>query len=154
DHYFGSKGKISFYYSKYFGPHFNTPDGLPVPLTQNRYLPTTTYTTRVNYDLTVTPRLLIHAGVGFLRHVNCDINVAGDLSYDALSELGLKGGLPSEGAPHGCVTPDIHPSQTTGMARITGLFSATGGGLFTAIGVGLFNPVIVNKPTAVLSGTL
>ena len=50
DEYLGTKGKVSFYYSKYFGPHFNGPDGLPVPLTQNRYLPTTTHTARLNYD--------------------------------------------------------------------------------------------------------
>ena len=125
DEYLGSKGKVSFYYSKYFGPHFNGPDGLPVPLTQNRYLPTTTHTARLNYDLTVTPTFLIHGGIGFMRHVNCDMSVAGVLSFDALAQLGLKGGLPSSGAPTGCLTPDIHPSQTTGMARITGLLSAT-----------------------------
>jgi hypothetical protein len=154
DEYLGSKGKVSFYYSKYFGPHFNGPDGLPVPLTQNRYLPTTTHTARLNYDLTVTPTFLIHGGVGFMRHVNCDMSVAGVLSFDALTQLGLKGGLPSSGAPAGCLTPDIHPSQTTGMARITGLLSSTGGGLFEPIGISTFNPVLLNKPTAVLSGAL
>ncbi len=154
DEYLGGKGKVSFYYSKYFGPHFNGPDGLPVPLTQNRYLPTTTHTVRVNYDLTVTPTFLIHAGAGFLRHVNCDMSVAGVLSFDAATQLGLKGGLPSSGAPHGCLTPDIHPSQTTGMARLTGLLSSTGGGVFEPMGISTFNPVILNKPTAVLSGVL
>jgi hypothetical protein len=154
DEYLGSKGKMSFYYSKYFGPHFNGPDGLPVPLTQNRYLPTTSHTARINYDFSLTPRLLIHAGFGFVRHVNCDINVAGNLSYDALAQLGLKGGLPSSGAPNGCVTSGISPSQTTGFPRLTGLFSPTGGGLWEPIGVSSFNPVVLNKPTAVLSGIL
>ncbi len=154
DEYLGSKGKVSFYYSKYFGPHFNTPDGLPVPLTENRYLPTTTYTARLNYDLTATPTILIHAGFGFLRHVNCDMSVAGVLSFDALTQLGLKGGLPSSGEPHGCVTPGIHPSQTTGMPQLTGLNSTTGGGLWETVGIQTFNPVILNKPTAVLSGNL
>src|SRR5439155_845156 len=121
---------------------------------QNRYLPTTTHTVRVNYDLTVTPTFLIHAGFGFLRHVNCDMSVGGVLSFDALSQLGLKGGLPSSGAPHGCLTPDISPSQTTGMARLTGLFSGSGGGVWEPIGISTFNPVILNKPTAVLSGVL
>jgi hypothetical protein len=40
------------------------------------------------------------------------------------------------------------------MPRISGLISATGGGLWEPIGVGLFNPVILNKPTAVLSAML
>src|SRR5439155_1546748 len=153
DEYF-PKGKMSFYYSKYFGPHFNTPDGLPSPLTQNRYLPTLTHTTRVNFDLPVTPTLMIHGGFGFMRHVNCDITVAENLSYDALAQIGLKGGLPSAGQPNGCVTSGIKPSATTGLARITGLFSGTGGGMWTTIGTCCNNPVILNKPTAVLSGML
>jgi hypothetical protein len=148
------KGKLSFFYSKYFGPHFNTPDGLPSPLTQNRYLPTLTHTARINFDLPVTPTLMIHGGFGFLRHVNCDITVAENLSYDALTQIGLKGGLPSAGQPNGCVTSGIKPSPTTGLARITGLFSGTGGGMWTTIGTCCNNPVILNKPTAVLSGML
>ena len=154
DQYFGTKGKVSFYYSKYFGPHFNTPDGLPVPLTETRYLPTTTHTARLNYDLTVTPTFLIHAGIGFMRHVNCDMSVAGVLSFDALSKLGLKGGIPSSGEPSGCITPGIQPSQTTGMAQLSGLLSATGGGVWETLGIQTFNPVILNKPTAVLSANL
>jgi len=161
DEYLGNKGRMSFYYSKYFGPHFNGPDGLPVPLTQSRYLPTTTYTSRLNYDLTATPTLLIHAGFGFLRHVNCDISVGGDLSFDALTQLGLKGGLPSSGEPNGCLTPGISPSETSGMPRIAGLstsagglLSTTGGGMWTPMGLSTFNPVVLNKPTAVLSVAL
>src|SRR5207247_8470429 len=53
DEYLGSKGKVSFYYSKYFGPHFNGPARLPIPLTQNCYLPPTNQTLRVNSALLV-----------------------------------------------------------------------------------------------------
>src|SRR5260370_38152299 len=40
------------------------------------------------------------------------------------------------------------------MARLTGLLSSTGGGVFEPMGISTFNPVILNKPTAVLSGVL
>ena len=50
---------------------------------------------------------------------------------------------------------DQAPVREAGKrARITGLFSGTGGGMWTTIGTCSKNPVILNRPTAVLSGIL
>ena len=154
DEYLGSKGKISFYYSKYFGPHYNFSDGLPTPLTQQEYLPTTSHTARLNYDFPVTPTLLIHAGFGYMRHINCTVAESGDLNFNAITKLGLVGGIPNPGEPKGCVTPNVTSSPSGGFPQITGLMSANGGGLFGTIGSAGELPVVVNKPTAVLSATL
>ncbi|MBM3797052.1 MAG: hypothetical protein FJW31_24075 [Acidobacteria bacterium] len=67
DHDLSRLGKASFYWSRYFGPHFNGADGLPVPLSQVRRIHTNTHTFRLNYDVPVRPTVLVHAGVGFLR---------------------------------------------------------------------------------------
>src|SRR5439155_1527663 len=61
DHNFTSAGKVSFYYSRYTGPHLNGSDGLPLPITRVRFINTLTHTYRVNYDRPVTPTLLFHA---------------------------------------------------------------------------------------------
>jgi len=106
-----SKGKLTFFYSRYRGPHYNGSDGLPIPLTKLRYVNTLSWTTRVNYDQPITPTLLIHAGVGFVRHPNPDESIPEIQNYDALGQLGLKGALFGKGVP-----------------SLNNLPSATGGG--------------------------
>ena len=135
DHSFPNQGKLSFYYSNYWGPHYNYSDGLPVPLSQVRYLPTRTDTVRLNYDQPVTPTLLIHAGFGFMRHVNSIRDFEGE-DYDVIAGIGLKGAVFGKGFPY-----------------ISGLFSPTGGGMSLAFGGTGYSPIIGNKPTAVLSAT-
>ena len=34
DHNFTASGKLSGYYSRYWGPHYNGSDGLPIPITE------------------------------------------------------------------------------------------------------------------------
>ena len=53
DHNFnGISGKLSGYYSRYWGPHYNGSDGLPIPITAVRRFATSTHTMRVSYDWT------------------------------------------------------------------------------------------------------
>jgi hypothetical protein len=135
DHNFGTRGKLSFFYSRYSAPHFNGSDGLPIPLTSVRFIETLSSTTRLNYDHSLTPTLLIHAGFGFVRHVNPDKALPGVLNYDPVAGLGLRGALGK------------------GFPSISGLSSPTGGGLGFTIGSNGTN-IYVSKPTAVLSATL
>lgn len=135
DENFGAR-KLSFFYSRYSGPHYNGSDGLPVPITRVRYIETLSYTTRLNYDQPITPTLLVHAGVGFIRHPNPDFSIPEVLNYDPVAGLGLKGALFGKGFP-----------------VITGLSSATGGGMSLPMGAN-GGPIWLDKPTAVLSASL
>jgi Carboxypeptidase regulatory-like domain/TonB dependent receptor len=136
DQNFSNQGKLSFYYSRYHGPHFNGSDGLPIPITKVRWIDTLSWTTRLNYDQPVTPTLLIHAGVGFIHHPSPDQSIPEVRSYDPVAGLGLKGALFGLGFP-----------------GISGLSSATGGGMTLGMGAS-GGPIILGKPTAVLSATL
>lgn len=68
----GSKGKLSFYWgltgtvSLYSTPNGNA-DGLPDEISQARGTFIHSLTERLNYDYTLTPTLLLHAGVGYSR---------------------------------------------------------------------------------------
>jgi hypothetical protein len=101
-----------------------------------RLIDTLSYTTRLNYDQPLTPTLLIHAGLGFIRHPNPDFSIQPVLDYDPVAGLGLKGALFGKGFPN-----------------IVGLSSATGGGMSLAMGAN-GGPIWLNKPTAVLSASL
>ena len=136
DQFFPNQGKLSFFYSRYVGPHYNGSDGLPVPITTVRLIDTLSYTIRVNYDQPVTPTFLIHAGVGFVRHPNPDFSIPEVLDYDPITGLGLKGALFGKGFP-----------------GISSLNSPTGGGMGLNMGAN-GGPIWLNKPTAVLSASL
>jgi hypothetical protein len=86
---------------------------LPVPITAVRNIPSSTYTTRVSYDWTLSPTTLLDARVGYLRHYNPDGPVPGVRNFDPVTQLGLVGALNGNGFP-------IIPSNN--------LYSATGGG--------------------------
>ena len=142
DEYLTPKDKLSFYFSMYSGPHYNGSDGLPIPITAVRHIDTRTYTERLNYDRTITPTILLHIGVGYLRHANPDQSIPEVLNYNPVTGLGLKGAL-----------------FGTGFPDIAGLISATGGGMSlggsaTATVMGANGgPIFANKPTAVASVT-
>ncbi len=136
DQNFSNQGKLSFFYSRYTGPHYNGSDGLPAPITMVRLIDTLSYTIRVNYDQPITPTLLIHAGVGFVRHPNPDFSIPEVLNYDPIAGLGLKGALFGKGFPD-----------------ISSLSSPTGGGMSLNMGAN-GGPIWLNKPTAVLSASL
>ncbi|MEO5925569.1 MAG: TonB-dependent receptor [Bryobacteraceae bacterium] len=88
----GSKGRLSFYYQK---THTNVPrtptgaDAFVPPITGSVASISSGKTFRVNYDYTITPRLLLHLGAGWN---DSDFALKADLNnYDALKELGLRG---------------------------------------------------------------
>jgi Carboxypeptidase regulatory-like domain/TonB dependent receptor len=135
DHNFTNQGKVSFYYSRYWGPHFNGSDGLPVPITATRRIPTSTHTFRLNYNRSITPTLLMTAGIGYMRHYNPDLGLPEVREFDALAGLGLRGALGK------------------GFPVITGLNSATGGGLSISPLARTGSIPATNKPSAVLSAT-
>jgi hypothetical protein len=91
-------GKLSVYVSRYYGPHFNGSDGLPIPITATRDIPTSTYTTRVSYDWTVSPTSLLDVRFGYLRHYNPDLALPEVRNFD-VSQIGLVGNVSGQGFP-------------------------------------------------------
>ena len=86
------KTHLSFYwnYESTDSPAF--PDGLPIPLTGARPKTVEGWQYRINFDRTVSPTLILHAGVGFYRFLNPDSSPPGVVNYDAVGLLGLVGG--------------------------------------------------------------
>jgi hypothetical protein len=100
DHNFtGIGGKLSVYVSRYWGPHYNGSDGLPIPITATRRIPTSTWTTRVNYAWTLSPTTLLDTRFGYLRHHNPDLALPDVLAFDTLGQLGLSGNVAGPGFP-------------------------------------------------------
>ena len=136
DHNFNTASKVSFFFQKAWNHTINNGlDGLPSPITAVRDQRTYSYTTRLNYDHTITPTLLLHTGAGFLRFLNPDSSPADVLDYDAAGKLGFRGSATPGGFP-----------------RISGLTSALGGGMFN-IGPTNANYYWVDKLTVPLSLT-
>jgi hypothetical protein len=107
DHSLSDKMKLSFYFSRFATNQYVNPDGLPVPLTHLRILYERNDTYRTNYDFTITPTLLLHAGIGYIRYRNPDVMLNGVKDFDSIGQLGLKGsdynnlGFPSLGTISG-----------------------------------------------------
>lgn len=82
-----SRMKLAVYWSR---TSLNTPasDGMPYPITSARGYDSVTNTTRVNFDYTITPTLLLHLGAGLL-YQNYE-EVAGAQGFHP-SSIGLKG---------------------------------------------------------------
>ena len=88
----GSKGRLNFYFQY---TQTTTPrtaagaDPLPDLITAGVLAMADGYTSRLNYDHTVTPRMLLHVGVGWndaVLYLESPVN-----NYDSLKELGLTG---------------------------------------------------------------
>lgn len=88
----GSKGRLSFYFQY---TQTTTPrtaagaDPLPDNITAGVLAMADGYTSRLNYDYTATPRLLVHIGVGWndaVLYLESPVN-----NYDSFKELGLTG---------------------------------------------------------------
>lgn len=110
DHNISDKDKLSFYWSRIntesqISSPLGNADGLPFAIGGYRGTFIPTWTTRLNYDRTLTPTLLLHLGAGFY-HTRFDDH-APDLNFDPAS-LGLSNFL-------------IHRQ----FPSITGLCSAT-----------------------------
>jgi hypothetical protein len=136
DQNFGTKSKLSFYWSEYDYESFGRNDCLPQPISveTTRSIPTHTY--RLSYDYTVTPTFLIHAGAGFVHYYTNAFPISQVNGYQSTTELGLPGavlpGFPAIG----------FGSAAQGGSSVS--IGGTNGGAIT----------IADKPTAVLSGTL
>jgi hypothetical protein len=116
DHSFTSSGKLSGYYSRYWGPHYNGSDGLPIPITKVRRFATATDTIRVTYDWTMSPTTLLNSRVGFVRHWNPDFGLPEVRNFDPVAGLGLRGAVNGIGFP-----------------VIGSMFTQTGGGMSEGI---------------------
>ena len=99
DHNFTTQGKLSGYYSRYWGPHYNGSDGLPIPITKVRRFATSTHTIRVTYDWTMSPTTLLNTRVGFMRHWNPDFGLPEVREFDPMAGLGLQGAVNGIGFP-------------------------------------------------------
>ena len=150
DHNISDKSKLSYYFSDRLNlSTASNGDALPIPLTSTRRGTINSPTQRLNYDRTITPTLLVHIGVGFIRHMQGDAALAGDLTYDAPGKLGFVGG----------VVNNFAGAAGTGFPKLLGMYNSYGG--FTANGfstAGTIGPVNSNnyymeKPTAVASVT-
>jgi hypothetical protein len=127
----GEKIKISGYWSR---TSLDTPaaDGMPYPITSARGYNSVTHTVRINYDQTLKPTLLFHAGVGVLYQNYQE--VAGAQGFDPRT-IGLNG------ANDNAVFPTL-----------AGLSNGQGG---YSLGIGPFTLAQVRnpKPTANVSLT-
>ena len=97
DHNFGQKGKLSGYWGGQNTDKSNGVDGLPELLSRVRIQNIRSWTSRVNYDHTITPTLLAHLGAGFIRYKNPDTVPPVSFEYD-LTKLGITG-APGTGFP-------------------------------------------------------
>ena len=97
DHNLSDMSRLSFYYSYQSTTNPAYPDGLPVPLTGARPKTVEGWQYRLNFDRTISPRLIVHVGAGFYRFLNPDSSPAGVIDYDAAGQLGLVGGVNNPG---------------------------------------------------------
>lgn len=132
DHIFSDRVKISGYYGTQSTDKSNGVDGLPDALSRVRLQYITSKTARFNYDHTLSPRLLLHFGAGWMRHVNPDTVPSVSYDYDNKS-LGIIG-APGLGYP-----------------RINSIGDSVLGGLAIPIGSGNRVLSIDQKPTATAS---
>ena len=122
----GAKGKLSFFWqrTKTANPNGNTifgrSDGLPDPLTGALGTFQTAPLYRLNYDYSLTPTILLHFGAGYRSNYFLvpSVTTTGQITnYNALTQLGLKGGLEYKWFP-----------------TITGLLATSGAGGMVGIG--------------------
>jgi hypothetical protein len=111
DHSLTSMTKFAFYYSQERTDLWANQDGLPIPITAFRDQHEMGYTTRLNYDQTLSPRLLLHVGGGYFRLNMPDHSPEASLAFDAQKSLGFSG----------------MPNGGLGFPGVSGLSSAFGG---------------------------
>ena len=130
----GAKTKLSFYYGYQHTYQLNGPDGMAIPASGIRPDNEQSDTFRLNLDSVITPTLVLHAGIGEQHFYNPDSSPPSVLAYDAVGQLGLKGGY------------------VDGMPLLEGLSNSFGG---MALNVGPTNGThyTTEKPTAVTSLT-
>jgi hypothetical protein len=125
----GDKIKVSGYLEYLDTDKSNGVDGLPPALSQVRDQFIRTKTARINYDHTITPRLLFHFGAGYIHHRNPDTVPAASAGFDNTS-LGIVG------------------AAGTGFPRISGIGDNVLGGMTPSFGPGNRLLSIDSKPVA------
>lgn len=116
DHNLNTRSKLSFYWSNTDEkePQGRGADGIPSPVTANTGTFITSYTSRLNFDLTINPTMILHMGAGIQGNsVNNDTEYE---TFDQLKELGLPG------------------SNAPGFPLISGL-NAVRGGVKSSVGM-------------------
>ena len=83
--------KLSFYINKLTTNQLTSPDSLPFPLSAVRVQAIYGTVPRLNYDKSITPTLLLHAGAGYQRFHNPDSSPVQSLGYDAVAGIGFVG---------------------------------------------------------------
>jgi len=117
DHALGSRAKLSGYGGRTHTSNPNT-DGMPFPITSANGTLVVSYTTRINFDYTLTPTLLLHLGAGLLTADDAEQGPGAPLGkeFDTLGYFGLKGTgttqvLPTLGGP----APGFGTGPNTGV---------------------------------------
>lgn len=128
---------LSFYFSKQDTDQLTNPDGLPYPISAVRVQAIYGNTARLNYDKSLTPTFLVHAGVGYQRFHNPDSSPPEVLNYDTVGQLGFKGSATDPG----------------GFPRINGLQGALSAGMSQAPGPSNANKYFDGTFTSTLSAT-
>jgi hypothetical protein len=142
DHNITSASRISGYFADEITDKDVGQDGFPDPISIRRALHIEGINTRINYDQSLSPTLLLHLGAGIQRYVNPDTAPPNNANFDSTGLLGL------QGAPG------------TGFPRLTGVGTNTYGGLaqsplavFASFGTVSRGKFIGTKPTAVYQTT-
>ncbi len=83
--------RLSFYFNKLTTNQLTSQTCAPYPISGVRVQAIYGTVPRLNYDKSITPHLLVHAGVGYQRFHNPDSSPPPVLQYDAVGQLGLVG---------------------------------------------------------------
>jgi hypothetical protein len=117
DHNLSAAQKLSFYVHHPTNLAPNNVDGLPLPISGIQNAHGNTWISRLNYDYTITPTIVFHAGAGLLRFLNPASSPDSVINYDAAGLLGFTGS-----------------AIGTGFPAVRGLNSGTGGGMALNVG--------------------
>ncbi len=120
--------KLSFFFNKLTTNQLTTNDSLPYPVSSVRVQAIYGTVPRLNYDKSITPTLLLHAGIGYQRFHNPDSSPAQSLQYDAVAGIGFVGSSTS---------PSGFP-RLNGLSTVFGPQNANSyfDGTFTAVSSG------------------
>jgi hypothetical protein len=99
DYLFNENHKLSIYLFRNGNLAPNNVDGLPFPLTTIQLPVGNTWLPRVNYDYTISPTLIFHLGLGFLRFYNPATALPSEFTYNASGVLGFNGSAIGTGFP-------------------------------------------------------
>ena len=134
DHNISDTQKISFYVDRPSNRAPGSEDGLPLPITQVTNNINPTWITRLNYDASLTPVVLLHLGVGLLRNYSPGGSSLAVEDYNASGLLGFNGSAIGKGMP-----------------LIQGLGSSDGGGMAMNMGPSNLDISYYTKETGVAS---